>query len=189
MARTFSSDLSVKGLRELQKQLREYKNATLKNNVQYFVDELAQVGIHIATVSANNNEFGKYIAFYKQVEPTKYNYQARAYLIGQNRVPMFSTYYSRDEGGNTISKTVELNPIMFAEYGAGVYARFNYRGTFPDQTHANESSWAYSTELDANGRPTNWQFSSGVEPTMPMKKALDEIVAQIDAIAIRCFSR
>lgn len=188
MARTFSSDLSVKGLRELQKELREYKNNILKTNVQVFVEELSKAGIQAAAFASKGNAFGNFIGFVKEVEPTKYNYQARAYLIGMNLAPMFSTYISRDEGGHTIEKTVELNPIMMAEYGAGVYARFDYRGTFPDQTHAMENQWYYATALDSKGRPTNWQVSSGVRPTMPMKKAVDEIIAQIDAIAIKCFS-
>lgn len=189
MARTFTSDLSVKGLRNLQKQLREYKNQTLPNNVAYFASELARVGIQIATIASRSNAFGSHIAFTKEIEPTKYNYQARAIIIGANTVPMFSTYYSYDESGHTVEKTVELNPIMFAEYGAGVYARFNYRGTFPDQQHAFQDSWAYATELDEEGRPTNWQVSSGVSPSMPLEKAKNEMITQINSIAMMCFQR
>lgn len=180
MARVFKSDLSVKGLRKLQKELRQYQRVTFKNQLRQFVSELADVGIRIAKL--NKGEFGDYIGFVKELQDTKYNYKTKALVIGLNQVPNVVTWLKK--GG---AHSVEVNSIMMAEFGSGQFAVNGHRGTFPDQKHAMEDEWSYIPIVD--GQLKEQETSSGVNPTMPLFRASIEMQNQIETIANRVFSR
>lgn len=180
MGRAFRSDLSVKGLRKLQKELRQYQRVEFKSKLQRFVSELADVGIRMAKL--NRGEFKEYIGFVKEVRDTKYNYQSKALVIGLNQVPNVVTWLK--DGG---AHSVEINSLMMAEFGSGQFAVAGHRGTFPDQKHAFEDEWSYIPIVD--GRLMEEETSSGVHATMPMFRAYIDMKNQIETIANRVFSR
>ena len=60
--RVFKTDLSVKGIEQLKKDLLNYKEVTLKNLLCEYATELAQEGITVG--QQNVGGFGKYITFY-----------------------------------------------------------------------------------------------------------------------------
>ena len=180
MGRAFRSDLSVKGLRKLQKELRQYQRVEFKSKLQRFASELADVGIRMAKL--NRGEFKDYIGFVKEVRDTKYNYQSKALVIGLNQVPNVVTWLK--DGG---AHSVEINSLMMAEFGSGQFAVAGHRGTFPNQKHAFEDEWSYIPIVD--GRLMEEETSSGVHATMPMFRAYIDMKNQIETIANRVFSR
>lgn len=186
MSRTFKSDLSVKGLRKLAKDLREYKNSIMKTKVSEFVNALADSGIKVARIQADHNQFGAYIGFVKDVKPTKYNYQAKALVIGMNKVP----YIARWVNKNGVQEA-EVNSLMMAEFGSGQYAIQGYRGTFPNnenrESYGLKDQWGY-VPVDSSGVAGELQLTSGEMPTKPMLSAYNVMKFQIESIARRVFS-
>ena len=176
--RTYKSDLSVKGLRKLADDLREYKNVILPRNTEDFVRELSDAGIRVAEMN-KGTAFADYVTFTRDIKPTKYNYQCKAVIIGFNSMQNIQQWLG--EGGTTIE--AEVNSIMMMEYGSGQHARSGYRGTFPNQTHAMQPKWGW---VNMNGE---WCTSEGYRPRMPMYKAWVEMLTDIIIIGRRCFSR
>lgn len=174
MARTFKSDLSVKGLRELQKQLKAYKNVTLPNNVDRFVRELSLMGFEVAV--KNKGEFKDYIKVERKLKDTKYNYQAKAVIIVFNNKQNIVTWL---RGGTEVS--AEVNSVMMAEYGSGQHAISGWRGTFPNQKHAFQNQW-YWIGLDGEKHS-----SEGVHPSMPIYRAYVDMLTSIYIVGRRCF--
>ena len=186
MKRVFKTDLSLKGLRELNKQIREYKNHTLPTKVEQLVNELADKGISVGKVNCGG--FGNYIGFRKDIVDTKYNYQCKAIIIAYNSRPNIVRWVSW-EG----IKEAEVNSLMMAEFGSGSHARGGYRGTFPNDegrdSHGLEDLWWYATDIDANGNPTNWHMSTGVSPSRPTYWAWLEMKSDIVQTARAVFDR
>lgn len=176
MARVYSSNLSVKGLRELQKQLREYKNHILPNNVEYFVSELSKIGYDVAY--KRRGQFQDYISVEKKLVNSKYNYKAKAIVIVFNSAQNIVEWM---RGGQVVS--AEVNSVLMAEYGSGQHARNGWRGTFPNQTHAFEDMWFW---VDLEGKKHS---SRGVEPTEPIYWAYINICLEVESVAKRCFER
>lgn len=176
MARVYSSDLSVKGLRELQRQLKQYKNQILPDNVEYFVSELSKQGFNVAV--RNKGEFKDYIKVERKLVDSKYNYQAKAIIIVFNNRQNIVEWI---RGGEVVS--AEVNSVLMAEYGSGQHARSGWRGTFPNQTHAFENQW-YWVDLDGVKHS-----SEGVHPSMPIYRAYIDMLTSIYIVGRRCFSR
>ena len=63
----FSSDLSVKGIKNMIKQLEHYRDVELPKKVERYVTTLAQEGILVG--KDNVGGFGKYITFSYKTEP------------------------------------------------------------------------------------------------------------------------
>ena len=182
MNRVFRSDLSVKGLRKLQKELRAYQRRTLPDMLTRFISELADTGVYIAKLNAGRSNFAPYVAFVKEVKDTKYLYKPTVVIIGKNAVPCFKQWYKDNE---LIER--EVNALMMTEYGSGQYAEpFGYRGTFPEQTHADENGWWYATEKDAEGNFV-WHYTHGEIATEPMRHARDAVIRYVDMVAQRVF--
>lgn len=183
--RVFTSDLSVKGLRQLKKDLRAYQRQTLPGLLKRYIDELADVGIYIAKISAGYSEFAPYIGFYKETQDTKYAYQYRAIMVGKNAIPCFKRWY-RD---NKLIER-EVNALMMAEYGSGQFALPGHRGTFPrgddKKSKGLRDVWWYATEKDGNDNYV-WQMAQGDRPAQPMLNARDAIIRDADLIARRVF--
>lgn len=181
MQRVFTSDLSLKGLRELKKSIRNYKNVTLNSKVAEFTYELADVGISIARL--NRGDFKPYIGFIKEVKDTKYHYQSTVLVVGMNVMPNVARWWKDGQ-----VHEAEVNSIMMAEFGSGKYAMFGYRGTFPNQTHAfDDNGWKW-TPVGGNGT-YDLMWSDGVEPTRPMYYAWVAMKLQIESIARKVFDR
>lgn len=181
MSRVYKSTVSLKDLRQLNKDILFYKNHILPDKQAELLEALTDAGIRIAR--ANCGEFGSFIGFVKTVNGSKYNYKCSAILTGYNASQNVVewVYY----GG---IKQAEISSILMAEFGSGQHARYGHRGTFPNQKHADEPVWFYATETDGNGHPINWQSNFGVKPSKPMYWAWCEMKIELTAIARRVFS-
>ena len=168
----FTSDLSVKGLNNLVKQIKDYQ-AGLQRKCEEYVRRLAESGVEVAQQNVGN--FGKYLTFTVKTNPEKDG--CTAVLLATNTGIIKSEWVSRDTAGNTIMKTADVSPLLMVEFGSGLKAQ-NPKGipgvgtgTFPGGSHGSQPGWWYATELDENGNPTNWHYSTGVSPKQPMYKA------------------
>lgn len=149
----------------------------LPRKCEQIVSELASKGIQVANIASMGNSLGEYVYFYKKIEaPTKVGCQAL--MIGQNTQRVFGEGVSHKE----------ISPILMLEYGSGLLAQGHPskifagvpvgRGTFPNQTHANDpNGWYY---MDLTGK---WHHSYGIAPTAPMQKAYDEMQTHIKEVA------
>lgn len=185
MNRVIQVQLSASGLRDLNKQIRQYKNVTIPTKLQEFVSELADVGIAIARV--NTGEFKPYLGFVKEIRDTKYSYQSKALVVGFNEVPNVAKWWKKGQ-----IKEADVNSLMMAEYGSGKYAIYGYRGTFPNdegrKSHGLDDSGWFWTPVGGNGT-YEVLWSDGVEPSRPMYHAWVGMKLQIEMIARRVFDR
>ena len=161
--RVFKSDLSVKGIEQLKKDLLNYKNNTLQNLLKQYITALAQEGISVG--KQNVGGFGKYITFSIQTEVSKDG--CKALMLASENGKIISTWKSYGE-----IKSAEVSPLLMAEFGSGWGAENPMQipgvgqGTFPGQTHAfDKEGWYW---LDEDG---NLNYSKGITAKMPMYKA------------------
>ena len=161
--RVFKSDLSVKGIEQLKKDLLNYKNNTLQNLLKQYVTALAQEGISIG--KQNVGGFGKYITFSIQTEVSKDG--CKALMLASENGKIISSWKSYGE-----IKTAEVSPLLMAEFGSGWGAENPMQipdvgqGTFPGQAHAfDKEGWYWTDEDD------NLNYSRGITAKMPMYKA------------------
>lgn len=161
--RVFKTDLSVKGIEQLKRDLLNYKDVTLKNLLQKYVTELAKEGIAVG--KQNVGGFGKYITFSIKTDVTKDG--CKALMLAEETGKIISSWLT-SEG----IKTAEVSPLLMAEFGSGWGVENPMKvpgvgqGTFPDQTHAfDKEGWYW---IDLNG---NLNYSKGINAKMPMYKA------------------
>lgn len=161
--RVFKSDLSIKGIEQLKKDLLNYKNSTLPNLYEQYVIALAQEGISVA--KQNVGGFGKYITFSVKTEVSKDG--CKALLLASENGKIISTWKSYGE-----IKSAEVSPLQMTEFGSGWGAENPMQipgvgqGTFPGQTHAfDKEGWYWIDEDD------NLNYSKGITAKMPMYKA------------------
>ena len=164
--RVFKSDLSIKGIEQLKKDLLNYKNSTLPNLCEQYVTALAQEGISVA--KQNVGGFGKYITFSIKTNPRKDGCTALLYAIDSEKI--ISQWKTKDG-----MKSAEVSPLLMAEFGSGWGAENPTnvpgvgQGTFPSETAQQnafkEEGW-YWMDLDGT-----WKHSRGIEAKLPMYKA------------------
>lgn len=157
----FTSDLSVEGLNNLAKQIRDYQR-NLKNKCEEYVRQLAKAGIDVA--QQNTGNYGKYITFTVQTNPEKDG--CKAVMLATNTGIIKSEWQTKDG-----VKTADVSPLLVIEFGSGLKAENPKNipgvgtGTFPGGTHGNEPGWWY---MDLDGV---WHYATGVSPKQPMYKA------------------
>lgn len=157
----FSSDLSVKGIENLKKQLLDYKD-NLRIKCEEYVRRLAEVGISVA--QQNTGNYGKYITFTVQTNPEIDG--CKAVMLATNTGIIRSEWQTKDG-----VKTADVSPLLMVEFGSGLKAENPKNipgvgtGTFPGGTHGNEPGWWY---MDLDGV---WHYATGVSPKQPMYKA------------------
>lgn len=179
MATKIKGTLSVSSIKNMQAQLKAYKERLIEK-CQLFTERLAVCGILVG--ERNLGDYDKYIIFSMQTDPNKYG--AKTVLYATNNGIIHSQWLTKSG-----VKEADVSPILMAEFGSGLRAN-NPRagefgmgtGTFPGQTHAdNPEGWWFQT-LDGV-----WHHSQGSYPTMPMFKAQMEIYDQIESIAREVF--
>lgn len=175
----FSAELSVSSLKQLKNELLEYKNVTLSNKCEKFVEKLAREGITVA--ESNVGSFGKYITFKMDTDP--HTDGCKAIILASENGKIISSWQT-EEG----IKTAEVSPLLMAEFGSGNGAKNPKKipsvgqGTFPDQQHAfNKEGW-YWVDLDGN-----LNHSLGVTAKMPMYKASLKIRERVVSAAKEVF--
>lgn len=191
MSRVFKTDLSVKGLRQLQKELRNYQRQTLPQMLREYVDRLADSGIKLAKVTIRGSEFAPYVGFYREDKDNKYGYKVSAVIVGTNTVPCFKQWFRDDE---LIEQ--QVNSLMMVEYGSGPHADPSmYRGTFPrsdgEKSKGLNNVWFYATEKVYDAKKKRkvyvWNMTFGERALKPMREARDLIVNDAEKIAHRVF--
>lgn len=177
--RKFKTDLSVKGIEQLKKDLLNYKEVTLKNLLLRYVTELAKEGIIVG--QQNVGGFGKYITFSIRTDITKDG--CKSLMLASETGKIISSWQTADG-----IKTAEVSPLLMAEFGSGWGAEnpMNVpgvgQGTFPGQTNAfNEEGWYW---MDLAG---NWNYSKGITAKMPMYKASQQIKSIVKSKAREVF--
>ena len=169
----FSSDLSVKGIKNMIKELEHYRDVELPKKVERYVASLLEV----AESKIQESPLGKYVTVTTSLSADKMG--CTGILLAKGDVKHskgfapFSTLLAIEFGAG-IFYNKEANPNA-DKFGLGV-------GTFPGQIHAFEDTWFYWDETDQKWKPTH-----GVRATMPMYLADKEIVEKVVEIAESIF--
>ncbi len=180
--RKFKASLSVDGIEQLKRDLLNYKDNILQQNIREYVSRLLQIGISVSQARVNESPLGKYITLSTNISADKMG--CKGILIAKGVVKE-----EVDSDGNAYPP---FSTILAVEFGAGIH--FNPTpnpnadkfglgvGTFPGQIHAFEDIWFYWEEDEQKWKPTH-----GVKATMPMYNARMEIINNAVKIAKAIF--
>lgn len=180
--RVIRGNFSSKGIQDIINQLEQYK-ADLHRKAELLCQRLAGEGLTVAESRIGESPLGKYVSVRIDLETSKVGCRAVLIATGQTKT---STWQTKDgvksatisclamvEFGSGIAKNPIVNPLA-DKFGMGP-------GTFPGQTHANDSLW-YWQDLEGI-----WHSSSGITATMPMYSASVEIRNKINSIVREVF--
>ena len=180
--RVFKTDLSVKGIEQLKKDLLNYRDNILQKNIERYVQELLNIGVEVARTSVGESPLGKYVTISTNLSSDKAG--CKGILLAKGDVK-----HEVDKDGNAYPP---FSTILAIEFGAGIYHnetpnpnadKFGLGvGTFPGQTHAYQNTWFYWDEDEQLWKPTH-----GVKATMPMYNAQMEIMQQFVKVAKSIF--
>ena len=178
-----SGRLNSNDIRRMADEVINY-GTNLKDKIRTFTSRLADKGILAAI--ASGGRFDKYLIFSKQSD-------IDGTIIVASETSIITAKWLKY--GHEVE--AKVSPLLMAEFGAGPHAiiwegqngntdtlpdgKHIGRGTFPHQTHADESSWWY---MDLDGE---WHQARGVKPTRPIHNAVLEIIAQIESTAREVF--
>lgn len=178
----YKARLDTNDIQNVINQIDYYKHA-LERDVQRFIDKLATEGITCAMHT--NMTFGNYISFHKTMMVNGHYTEAQIVMHADSM--MFSEW--KQEDGSV--KTAEVNPILMEEFGSGfktaeIHAQrsnafsghtLGGQGTFPNQTHANDSNgWWYKDLND------EWHHVYGTKPSMPLSNAIMEMYLKVKQV-------
>ena len=171
--KVYKSDMSVKGLDILIRELQKYKD-DLPNKCKKLVSELLQKGVEVSKARISDSPLGKYVTVTTNISSEKMGCKgillAKGAVKEQEGYAPFSILLAI-EFGSGIHYNPTPNPLS-AEMGYGV-------GTFPGQVHAfDQNGWYFWSEENKQ-----WIHSYGVEATMPMHNADMEIIQNVVKIA------
>lgn len=178
-----SGRLESNDLRRMANELRQYE-VSLQAKIRTLLERLADKGVYAGQTTIGN--FGKYVTFSRHTDGLG------VVVVAQETNVIVARWLRGREEMEAI-----VSPLLMAEFGAGPHAivwegvtgNSNTlpdgtpigRGTFPEQTHAFESSWWY---MDLN---KHWHQASGVKPTRPLHNAMLEIINTVNATAREVF--
>ena len=170
------SDLSVKGIDSLIRELQKYKD-DLPNKCKKLVSELLQSGVEVSKARISDSPLGKYVTVTTNISSEKMGCKgilmAKGAVKEQDGYAPFSILLAIEFGAG-----IHYNPTPNPnadKFGLGV-------GTFPGQIHAYEDFWFY---WDENAK--EWKPTHGVKATMPMYSADMEIIQNIVKVAKEVF--
>lgn len=158
--------------------VRWYENY-LQYKLEQLVSELAEVGIKEAKshayVEVDNvfRNMGDYILFEKDVSKTVKG--ATCILTAKGK-----PYLKEWKNGSAM-----VNPLLMSEFGSGIWALDNRKGSFPSETakeHTDNPPWFWR---DTDG---NLHSSKGSIPSRPLFNAKQEMERKIHEVAERVFS-
>ena len=176
--RVFKTDLSVKGIEQLKKDLLNYRDNILQKNIERYVQELLNIGVEVARTSVGESPLGKYVTISTNLSSDKAG--CKGILLAKGDVK-----HEVDKDGNAYPP---FSTILAIEFGAGIH--FNETpnpnadkfglgvGTFPGQLHAFEDTWFYWDETSEKWKPTH-----GIRATMPMYNAQMKMIEATSKIA------
>lgn len=177
--KTLKADLSISSIRNLQKELKKYKDS-LTYKCRLLAEKLAESGIKVVETKIGESPLGKYVTI--KIDITEEQAGCKAILIATGETFEHEGY-------------APFNSLLAIEFGAGI--RYNSEenpkapdlgfgvGSFPDQTHAfDKNGWWF---WDENKKA--WIHSYGVKATMPMYLASAEIQQNIVKAAKEIFGK
>ena len=174
--KVFKSDMSVKGLDSLIRELQKYKD-DLPNKCKKLVSELLQKGVEVSKARISDSPLGKYVTVTTNISSEKMG--CKGILLAKGAVKQQEGY-------------APFSILLAIEFGAGIHYnptpnpnadKFGLGvGTFPGQIHAYEDFWFY---WDENAQ--EWKPAHGVKATMPMDSADMEIIQNVVKIAKEVF--
>ena len=172
------SDLSVKGIEALKRQLLKY-NDSLPIKCEKLVSRLIQSGVSVSQTKINESPLGKYVTITTDVSADKMGCKgillAKGAVKEQDGYAPFSILLAI-EFGSGVHFNPTPNPLISSEFPYGV-------GTFPGQVHAMEpGGWYFWSE-----EKQQWIHSYGVKATMPMYSADMEIIQNVVKCAKEVF--
>lgn len=176
MGTTILTSLDAKSLRKAQKAIDKYRIA-LMERTRVFVRKLAELGYEVAEARIGESPVGKYVHIEIKNHDAKFVKTSRLFATGDIKSPDGRpvNMLLMVEFGAGIRYNSVANPLA-AEYGMGV-------GTFPDQKHAfDEKGWFFM------GEDGKWHHSFGIQATMPMYHAYEEILKNISKVARESFA-
>ena len=176
--KVISMSLSQKSIQNAINELRNYQSE-LKRKTELFVKKLAEVGIPVIdenmakanyTYDDKGIRSGSDTSHYTHVQIHTFGDYAQAKLIVENREIAFiefgsGVYYNGSAGASPHPKGQEFG-FLIGSYGAG---------------HGQQKVWGY---YDEGG---NLVLTHGVEATMPMLHAYEEIVQKCAKVAREVF--
>lgn len=176
--RTLKTDLSISGIKQLQKDLEKYRDS-LTYKCKLLAEKLAKAGIKVAETKIDESPLGKYVTI--KTEITEEKAGCSAILIATGAVKESEGY-------------APFNTLLAIEFGAGIHYnktpnpnadKFGMGvGTFPGQIHAFEDGWYYWDDKEKE-----WRYTHGVKATMPMYNASTEIQQNIVEAAKKVFGK
>lgn len=192
MARKVTFALSPKSVETALNEIKAYRNR-LQTKCVSFVSTLARRGIRVANQTVGQ-EYGSKITFTYDTEPTMYG--CRGIMMATQTGLIRRQWRTINNATGVV--TVDVSPLLMAEFGSGVKAsdashRDNAdwtsiahagRGTFPGQTHAFDDGGWYWQDLNYE-----WHHSDGEAPTMPMWHAYEEMFNVVAKTAKEVFGR
>ena len=172
--RIYKSDLSTEGLRNMIRQLNEYKD-DLQIKADDFVQRLAEIGIKVAYYSVYS-DWRSLVEF--RYEPMNLG---EGELIGQDVSVIHRVWYTK---GGAVNGEADVSPLLMSEYGAGSYALTGHRGTFPGQKHAFQQEWFW---YDENGTKHSSEDDYHIIATQPMYRAMVVMMQKVKKVAKEVF--
>ena len=176
--KVFKSDLSVKGVEALKRQLLQYKDE-LPTKCEKLVSKLLQSGVAVSQAKISESPLGKYVTVTTNISAD--NMGCKGILLAKGAVKEQDGYAPFSillaiEFGSGVHFNPTPNPLS-AETGYGV-------GTFPGQVHAMEpGGWYFWSE-----EKQQWIHSYGVKATMPMYSADMQIIQNVVKTAKEVFA-
>lgn len=177
---------SVRSLEELKSDLKTYRDS-LDVRCMNFVNDLLAVGIDTAVEKVSEtdgktygtHQMARYITFTaKAAELTEFG--AKGIMIARGDT-LHSEWFKTVKGEPEVVSG-EINALAAVEYGTAIY---NIMGS--NSKHAGESDWYFARDIDSNGKLTNWQHATAIQPTRPMHNAFLKMEEQIEEAARRNF--
>ena len=176
--KVYKSDMSVKGLDSLIRELQKYKD-DLPNKCKKLVSELLQRGVEVSKARISDSPLGKYVTVTTNISSEKMGCKgillAKGAVKEQEGYEPFSVLLAIEFGAGAHYNPTP-NPFISSEFPYGV-------GTFPGQVHAFQSEgWMYWDE-----KVQEWRHTYGVKATMPVYNADMEIIQNVIKVAKEVF--
>lgn len=171
------SDLSVKGIESVKRQLLRYKD-NLPIKCEKLVSRLLHSGVEVSKTKISESPLGKYVTVTTNISADKMGCKgillAKGAVKEQDGYDPFSILLAIEFGAG-VHYNPTPNPLISSEFPYGV-------GTFPGQVHAHEDTWFYWDEKTQEWKPTH-----GVKATMPMYSADMDIIKNVTKVAKEVF--
>lgn len=174
----FKTDLSISGIKALQKQLADYRDG-LPKKCKELTERLKDIGINVIESRVGQSPLGKYVIVKTDISEEEAGY--KAILIATGAVKESEGY-------------APFNTLLAIEFGAGIHYNKEENpkapelgfgvGTFPGQIHAFEDGWYYWDD-----KAQKWRYTHGVKATMPMYSASVEMAENVVKLAKDIFGK